>query len=179
MNTAKLEYILEQIRQPTIRQFTRTCLEDSDPTLEIIPASVSGKYHPKECCEEGGLIVHIQRACYFGYMFIKSHQWEENIKGDILLSSLLLHDIAKKQHYKFNEYNMHPVTASIVIAKHKDIIAEKVFNIIANCVKYHMGPWTPKSHQKTMESYTQLEMMTYLADYLSSQKTVVIDQSLQ
>lgn len=175
MITAPLEYVLEAITNKPIRAFARKCLEDADPILNTIPASVSGKYHPVECCKPGGLVVHIQRACYFTFMFIKSHKYETDLRGDILLTSILLHDIAKKERYSGNEYTMHPINAAKMIESNKDMIPEKVFKIIQSCVKYHMGPWTPTSFKKEMYSYTHLEMLTYLADYLASQKTIVIE----
>jgi hypothetical protein len=176
MNSHIFDDILSNIRNSHIRLFTRNCLESANEELEWIPASTSGKYHPEECTKKGGLIVHIQRACYFGYTFIKSHQWEENIKGDILISSLLLHDIAKKGDYKnnYDAYINHPLIGAEQTRKHAQDIPENIFRIIFNCIKYHYGPWTHKSYQKPMEQYTQLEYLTYLADFLSSQKTLEI-----
>lgn len=184
MNVELFRDLLEQIENIKIRKFTEACLKDAPDYLNTIPASVSGKYHPIEATKEGGLVWHIRRACYFGNMFFKSFQWNGNpkkgikpdIRSDIVLSALILHDIGKKKSYgkDYWAYVNHPVTASKMISKHKDMLPEKVFKLIDKCVKFHMGPWTPKNIKKDMTKYNICELITYQSDYLSAQKTLQI-----
>lgn len=176
MNYTVFTDILDQIHDNNIRNFTVECLKDAADEINTIPASISGKYHPLEATKEGGLIWHIQRACWFGYKLIESYQWnKDDIRGDIVLSALLLHDIGKKGHYaKYYEYVNHPKTAAIMIEKHKNMLDEKVFKLISGCVLHHMGPFGDKFWKKEISKYNILELMVYNADYLSSQKMIKV-----
>lgn len=176
MNYHLFDNVLNNINDQNIKKFTINVLDACDPILEKIPASTSGKYHPEECCREGGLVVHIQRACFFGNMLINSMNLDKNdIKGDIILSALLLHDIAKKEKYpKYLDYLMHPVTAAFMITTFKGDLNDNHFKLIQECIKHHMGPWTPTSHKKPLNKYNILELVVYQSDYLASQKTIEI-----
>jgi len=176
MNYLLFKNILKQISNEKIKNFTIKCLESIPSEFEQLRASSTGKYHPPECNEVGGIIVHIQRACYFANMLFNAYGWENyNIKGDIVLSSLLLHDIAKKNKYEFGwMYPMHPQLACKIISKFKNLLDDKLFQIIYNCILHHMGNFGVKEAKKPMESFTFLELMVYQCDYLASKKEIKI-----
>lgn len=168
--------VLKQIAFEPIKNFTIEVLKKVDPIIEKIPAASSGKYHPPECCQAGGLIIHIQRACYFANMFFNSYKWEnKELKADIVLSALLLHDIGKKEKYKeYWEYVYHPNNAAIFIQDFKSMLPEGIYKTISNCILHHQGPWSAPKTKKPMEQYTFLEMLTYQSDYLASRKEIEI-----
>lgn len=176
MNYHLFDDILKQINNDKIRDFTIKCLEKVDPIIEKIPASSSGKFHPPECNTEGGLIKHIQRTCYFANTFFNSFQWSNTeIKADIVLSALLLHDIGKKEKYvKYWDYVDHPITAAKMISEFKSMLDEKIFNTIRDCVKWHMGVFSPKSIKKDIKDFTLLQLITYESDFLASKKELSI-----
>jgi len=169
--------ILNQIHNEAVRKFTIECLKAAPDELDVIPTSKSGKYHPPEANKEGGLIWHIQRACYFGNTFMQAYKWEkDDIRGDIILSSLLLHDIGKKAEYKnFWEYTDHPKTAAGMISKYKNILPEKVFKMIHGCVLHHMGPFGGKFFMKPIKDYNILEILVYNSDFLASRKELKVE----
>lgn len=180
MNHMLFEDILSQIYDTNIKKFTIECLKKAPAELDKIPASTSGKYHPAECCVEGGLVAHICRACFFASIFIKSHNMENSdIKGDVLIASVLLHDIGKKGDYgrNFKEYVNHPIVAANMISEFANLVPNGIFKAIQNCIRFHMGPWTPESIKKPMSEYTMLELLTYYSDYYASQKTLTITRS--
>lgn len=176
MNYHLFDNVLNNITNEAIRKFTINVLDACDPILEKIPASTSGKYHPEECCGEGGLVIHILRACFFGNLAIKSLNLDkDDIKGDIILSALLLHDIAKKEKYpKYNDYVNHPVIAANMIEPFKGNLPDNIFKVIKDAIVSHMGPWTPNSHKKPMNKYNLIEFIVYQSDYLASQKCIEI-----
>ena len=177
MNINCYRSVLSIIHNNDIRKFTVACLEDAPSFLETIPASVSGKYHPPEACEKGGLVWHVLAACHFANTFFKAYQWKENeLRADIILSALLLHDIGKQESYagKFWAYKNHPLSAGKMITKHKNLINEKIFKLIHSCVIHHMGPWTPKNIKKDIIKYNISELVVYQSDYLSAQKKLKI-----
>ncbi|MEE4608302.1 MAG: hypothetical protein V2L15_05390, partial [Desulfobacteraceae bacterium] len=60
---------LEQIKNDNIRALTRaamTAVSANNPWFFYAPASISGKYHPKDECERGGLVKHTLRAVAWG-----------------------------------------------------------------------------------------------------------------
>ena len=167
--------IINQINNKDIREFVMAVLNSVDDSFYTMSASSSNKYHPAECNGEGGLVRHVQRACYFGKLFIDSQKWDaDNVRADILLASILLHDIGKKEKYaEYREYYNHPIVGAKMLESFKGMIHPKYFQLIQDCVKCHMSIWGPKSVQK--ENYTVLETFTYLADFLASKKDIVID----
>lgn len=167
---------IEQINNDKIKLFVIAVLNSLDDSFYKMPASTSGKYHHQDSLGEGGLIRHIQRAAYFGKLLIDSERWDaDNIKGDILLAAILLHDIGKKEKYaEYKEYYDHPIVAAKMLDSFKGMVPEKVFLLIRNCVLRHMGPFGPKS--VSIENCNILEKYTYIADFYSSRKEVDITQ---
>ncbi len=177
MNYKLFENVLNQIERKDIRDFTIACLKDAPDFLDNVPASVSGKYHPEEATKQGGLVWHVKRACWFANMFFGAFKWGvDNIRTDIILSALLLHDIGKQESYgkDYFKYVNHPLTAGKMIEKHKNMIPEKVFKIIQNCVHQHMHVFGPKSIVKNTEDLNICELIVYQCDYLSSKKDLKI-----
>jgi len=177
MNYKLFDNVLSQIFNKDIRNFTIACLKDAPDYLDKIPASTSGKYHPDECCGEGGLVIHVKMACWYANLFFSAFKWGvDNIRTDIILSALLLHDIGKQESYgkDYWKYVNHPLTAGKMIEKNKHMIPEKVFKIIQNCVHQHMHVFGPKSIVKNTEDLNICELIVYQCDYLSSKKELKI-----
>jgi len=174
MKISLFQDVLKQISNKSVRDFTIQCLKDAPEILDGIPASTSAKYHPPTARKEGGLVWHVNRACNIANMFFNAYQFTNvDIRGDIVLSALLLHDIGKKEKYgsDYSSYKNHPITASKMISKHKSMLPEKVFNLIQSCVIHHMGCWTPNSVKKPISKYNLLELIVYNSDYISTQPT--------
>lgn len=172
MNHKLFDDVLNNIFNEDIRKFAIACLEKAPKYLEEIPTSSTGKYHPAECNAKGGLVIHIRRTCYFANIFISMNDWKQRIEGDILLASLLLHDLGKKDSYtgKGWEYVKHPQIAADSLKEFMHLLPPSVFQAIYNCVFYHMSLWTEKSYRKDIKKYTLLELLTAQCDMLASQK---------
>jgi 23S rRNA maturation-related 3'-5' exoribonuclease YhaM len=178
MNHELFSDILRNIKNEKIRNFTIECLKLADPILETIPTSVTGKYHPPECNGPGGLVKHIRRACHFASVLMRANNWDINeIKGDILYSAVLLHDIGKLGDYTGCgwKYKKHAQLACEIADKKKDMLPEPIFKTIRNCILHHMSSWGDTAIKKPVEKYTQLEYLTFLSDYFAAQKDIVIN----
>lgn len=182
MNYTNLQGIINNIYNKSIRDFTVKCLKEAPDFLSEIPASK--KYHPLPARAKGGLIWHIQYACWYANLFMQAYKWDcdgkkkvNNIKGDIVLSSLLLHDIGKMQKYpNWWDYINHPVVAVKMIQKNKSMLDERIWKYISQCVMHHMGPFGGDSFMKPLTKYNLLELVVYNSDFLSSRQELQVCQ---
>lgn len=167
---------LDMIKKPGIRTLTSLVLDrigrDNKYFFQA-PASSSGKYHP-ECSrvKPGGLVRHTIRAVEIGKQLSRAMDFSET-QTDIVLASLILHDIWK------NKYQTHASSAGVeineTIKANPSLIQQakpEEYAEIIKCVTYHMGPWTEKAHRKHMGDYTLTQLVVYLSDYLSSRPEI-------
>jgi HD superfamily phosphohydrolase YqeK len=195
-----LEKEINLIKDNSIKEWTKVTLNNAPEYFFRAMASSTGKYHPKCTCQEGGLIIHVQRTVYIANRLCDGY----GIKGidrDIVISATILHDIAKVPSPKENpnityaDYENHPINAENYFAGEKVIetgtgkIVSYIFtyanqgelkscdsviiNIIKDCIRYHMGLWTPQSIKKPIEQYTLLELIVYTADYIATTKDLI------
>lgn len=156
----------------SIRDWVYATLNKVPTYFYTAAASSTGKYHPA-CSNQkpGGLQIHVKRALYFAENLCKANQLSAK-ERDIVLASVILHDIAKCESYgNFKQFEDHPINATKYFAGGEAI--SEVLPTITNCIAFHMGPWTPASIRKPMQQYTLLEFIVYTSDYMSSIKDLV------
>ena len=185
---------LSQFENNDIMEFTKLCLDEAPDYFFIIPASLSGKYHPETDRLEHGLFYHTVSA------FIILNHILENEKGnpqfnfdsrtrDLMRSAILLHDLFRcgsQQEYEKAEEKqskfLHPIYAHKHIISHKDcgIINRFEISKIGQLVASHMGIWnTPKHEEGEMKlpvPHTPEERLVHLADYLASRNNIITVQ---
>lgn len=173
---------LDLIQNDTIREWTEATLKQVPKYFYMAQASSSGKYHPACTTKEGGLIIHVQRAVYLANHICEG--WGIfKLDRDIVLSAVILHDIAKTpsprvaqfygMHTTDEDFVNHPLNAQKYFARETELNKEPgqmTINIIQDCIAYHMGRWTPASIRKDIVDYSLVELAVYTADYLSSRK---------
>lgn len=174
MKSDVFEDIINQINDGNIKRFTIQVINSLDSEFFKLKTSTTGKHHPPECNVEGGIIKHIQRVCYFAHLLIDSHRFDSlNIKGDIILSACLLHDIGKKSEYvNYQDYLDHPIRSFNIAERFCKHLDPKIWKILGNCILFHMGNYGPKKLQKSQ--YNLLELIVYTADYFASRKEIII-----
>lgn len=185
MYLEKFDKELNLIRNQNIRAFTEATLKNAPDYFWIAQASSSGKYHPECTNKEGGLVVHVKRAVYMANRLCEG--WGIfNLDRDIVLSSTILHDIAKvpgtnvAAKYNMNwvteaDFVNHPINASKYWFGLKETVDLGIDTLakISNCVQYHMGRWTPDSIKKEIKDYSLLELCVYTADYIATTKDLI------
>lgn len=175
---------LNLIKTQPIKDWTEDTLKNTPEYFWIAKASSTGKYHPECTCKEGGLVTHVKRAIFFANRICEG--WGIfDISRDIVLSATLLHDIAKVPNSKiamnygmkvtYEDYENHPINAKKYFSK-KPIFEQDetnfTLNTIYDCIRYHMGRWTPESIKKDIADYSLVELAVYTADYIATTKTV-------
>lgn len=145
-----------------------------------VPASSTGKYHPKFSLGEGGLFRHTKAAVKIARELLNDpcigNKYTEKEK-DLMLIALTMHDsvksgIPKEQYTRFD----HPLLASKLIKENKDNlknIKDKELDLICRVIESHMGPWN--THPYTKEEVLPVpkdkyENFVHMCDYLASRK---------
>jgi HD superfamily phosphohydrolase YqeK len=165
-----------------IKEWTIKTLENTPDYFFKAPASSTGKFHPQCTCKEGGLIIHVKRAVYIANRLCSG--WGiKDLDRDIVISATILHDIAKVGNpavakTTYEDYENHPINgaelinSTLTLAENSPPFNEIVRNIM-DCVKYHMGLWTPEKVRKEIKDYTLLELVVYTADYIATTKDLI------
>jgi len=148
-----------------------------------IPASSTGKHHPKFCLGYGGLVRHVKGTIRIALELFKNETYGSfnDLEQDIIIASLLLHD-GFKSGYTYTgktEFN-HPI---LVESKIKEMMKKEfpnenlneyytVWNRIFWCIKSHMGIWNTSKYSKDILPLpiTNIQRFVHLCDYLASRK---------
>lgn len=171
---------LNLIKDPNIRRFTETVLLELPEYFWTIPASASGKHHPKHALGEGGLVRHTQCAVRIAEALFTINNFTDEEK-DLIVTSLLIHDGIKKG-YPETKYTVHEhpdLIATFIMTKDalRNIISTERLEIIVDCVRGHMGRWNTNKYSKTVlkTPKTKLERFVHMCDYLASRKFLNMD----
>jgi len=168
---------LDYIKDNKIKKFTEETLKVLPNYFFKIPASSTGKYHPKFSLGDGGLVRHTKVAVRMAIdiMGLEMMQFTDYQK-DVVISALTLHDGIKHgvpmQKYSIVE---HPLEVVKFIREHTSLCSlldSKTLENILGCISSHMGMWNKdKGKNEIMpKPKTRLQQMVHLADYLSSRK---------
>jgi len=178
---------LSVISNPRIVEFVVDCFEKFTPEyFWTVPASTSGKYHPKVSIGPGGLVRHTKLAVWWGLQLMNC--WPE-LHDEIIdeaIAALLLHDLNKNGE-KLNSRGYstlkngaayHGIYLAKKITemrkdKHTDDFELSIKRIIF-AIESHMGRWSdseyPVSGFSTNNKCENLCFLVHLADYCASRK---------
>ena len=148
-----------------------------------IPASSTGKYHPKYALGKGGLVRHTKVVVRIGYELLNNESIGFSFKEeekDLLLMAMLLHDGLKSgiNHEKYTRFD-HPLLISKLILDNKDKLSLNDYEItlVRNAIEAHMGQWNvdyngnevlPKPHNK-------YQRFVHMCDFLASKKFLEVE----
>lgn len=172
---------LNLIRDKNLRAFITEYMENFVPDyFYVVPASSSGKYHPKYALGVGGLVRHT-KACVAIAEELLSLEQNRGLNHDKIISALIIHDTFKQGlksngHTKFE----HPVFASNAIrlfAKeyHSDMV--DVAEDISWLVVSHMGEWNTSKYSRIVlpKPSTEEQKFVHMCDYLASRKNIEVN----
>ena len=148
-----------------------------------IPASSTGKYHPKYALGDGGLVRHTKVVVRIGYELLNNESIGFSFTSDekdLLLMAMLLHDGLKSgiNHEKYTRFD-HPLLISKLILDNKDKLTLNDYEItlVRNAIEAHMGQWNvdyngnevlPKPHNK-------YQRFVHMCDFLASKKFLEVE----
>lgn len=174
---------IDSINNPQIRRFANTLLNRVPDYFFKVPASSSGKYHPKNDLGEGGLVRHSISVKRMLEHLIEPDGFFDftDDEKDLLIVAALFHDCMKsgtQEEYEKNDRTkfLHPLYAA------NFVITTSIINgfnyewatYIANAVISHMGQWnTNKNEEGTLPlPVSPAQKVLNLADYLASRKDI-------
>lgn len=143
-----------------------------------VPASSTGKYHPKFALGEGGLVRHTKVAVRLAYEMLQDesigYMFTEDQK-DLILLALLLHDGCKSGLVKA-EYTVvnHPLIVADLIRKNasKTSFNEEEIQLLCSMIETHMGPYNKdyKGNIVLPVPQNKYQRFVHMCDLLASKK---------
>ncbi len=169
---------LEYIKNKEYQQSAINLLEKVPDYFFEIPASSTGKYHPKYALNEGGLVRHTKAAITIANSLLQI----ESIAGkyaskekDLLLIALMLHDTIKSGNPKetYTRFD-HPLLAAQFIKDNQSIttFTDEEIDFLSKIISSHMGQWNTSDYSDVVlpKPSTKYESFVHMCDYLASRK---------
>ena len=174
---------LELIKNDRLRRSCEVLLNELPDYFYEIPASSTGKYHPKFALGEGGLVRHTKVAVRIAYEIIKiqsiGNVFTDDEK-DLILISLMLHDglkegFPKEKYTKFD----HPILAANFVkdkANLTELTSEEV-KLISTNISSHMGEWNKSDYSDITLPLpkNKYQKMVHMCDLLASRKFINVE----
>lgn len=138
-----------------------------------IPASSTGKYHPKFAGTVSGLVKHTKAAVRIAYdLFETVNNFSDNDK-DLIIMALIMHDGLKKgiEEEKYTRFD-HPLLVSKMIMENVNNLEMDIDDVRKMCmlIESHMGKWNTNKYSKVELPVPNSEIQRYVhrCDYLAS-----------
>lgn len=174
-----LEKCINHIKGKGMKKWIRKFLSEKVPDyFWKIPASSTGKYHPKFAQGKEGLIRHTRVVVNNALTMFELEQFNFDAQEkDIILAALIIHDTFKHGAEKgiYSVANHGVICGDMV---KKESIPDTVKIRLVNAIKSHMGQWNTdyKSGKKIApKPETDLENFVHLCDYLASRKYLEVN----
>ena len=167
--TKEINYIKDESKKRDI-EFLISLLPEYFFT---IPASSTGKYHPKFAGTNNGLVKHTKAAVRIAYdLFETVNNFSDNDK-DLIIMALIMHDGLKKGLVE-EEYTRfdHPLLVSKLIMENASNLEMDIDDVRKMCmlIESHMGKWNTNKYSKIELPVPTTEMQRFVhrCDYLAS-----------
>ena len=148
-----------------------------------VPASSTGKYHPKFTLGDGGLLRHTKAVSKIAYELYNNESitgcFNQNEK-DLMMVGIILHD-GLKHGINYNEYVVfdHPLVMCEYIKdnKNKLTLTDNEIEFLINVISSHMGPWTVdyKGNEVLPKPVNKYQKFVHMCDYIASRKFLNIE----
>ena len=148
-----------------------------------VPASSTGKYHPKYALGDGGLLRHTKAACRIAYELLSDPSIEDHYserEKDLMIMALSLHDGLKlgNPEEKYTRFD-NPILMANFVMENKDKLGlkEGEAEFLRDVIKTHMGPWTKdyNGNEVLEKPKTKFQNFVHMCDYLASRKSILLE----
>ena len=138
-----------------------------------IPASSTGKYHPKFAGTEHGLVKHTKVAVRIAHDLFEINDTFTKDEEDLIIMALIMHDGIKKGNPE-EEYTRfdHPLLASKLIMENAKELKMDIDDVRKMCsmIESHMGKWNTNKYSKVVlpPPKDKYQRFVHMCDYLAS-----------
>ena len=173
---------LDYIRDEKIKNSLILILKELPDYWFRVPASSTGKYHPKYALGEGGLLRHSKAAMRIGFELLENPTIGDKYTShekDLMLLALLVHDGLKSGNpqEKYTRFD-HPILMANFIIDNKDKfeLNDEDANFVADVIKTHMGPWIEDYNGNVVleKPKTKYQNFVHMCDFLASKKFLLV-----
>ncbi len=175
----ELEYIKNEIFKADI-----CYLIDGLPDYFFeVPASSTGKYHPKYALGEGGLLRHTKAAVRIAYELLSDpligNKYTEEEK-ELMIMGLMIHDGLKSGKEK-SQYTKveHPLLVVDYIKENRKNLgmSDENLNFLCDVIASHMGVWNKDfdGNEVLPIPKTKYQNFVHMCDYLASRKSIILE----
>lgn len=177
----KIDYFkkeLSYIKNTSYEKNAKVLIESLPDYFFEIPASSTGKYHPKFALEQGGLVRHTKAAVRIAYELLENQTIGSafnNDEKDLIIIALILHDGCKSGIIK-TEYTVvnHPLIVSNLIRDNatKTSFSEEEVLLLCSMIDSHMGEWNKDYKGNVILPIPQnkYQKFVHMCDFIASKK---------
>ena len=139
----------------------------------IIPASSTGKYHPKYAGGKSGLVKHTKVAVRIAYDLFETYGNFTDEDKDLIIMALIIHDGLKKGmvEERYTRFD-HPLLVSKLVMEHVNDLKMNTDCARRMClmIESHMGKWNTSKYSKVELPLPRDEYQKFVhrCDYLAS-----------
>jgi len=173
---------LEYIKNDDIRQSAVFMIDILPDYFFDIPASSTGKYHPKFAASNNGLVKHTKVAVRIAYELLNNPSLNKftDREKDLIIMALILHDglksgIEKERYTRVD----HPILIASYIKENKNSLklSEEEIDILCKMISSHMGPWNTdyNGNEVLPVPKTAIQRFVHMCDYLASKKFLDVE----
>lgn len=168
----RLAIEVRHISNLELQKFARVCLTRLPNHFWTQPSSSSGKYHPRDEQEFGGLALHTIRTCQVAEIMLKTRM--PNIFPDVTLLACMFHDVGRYglgQKPSDHSLDDHPMVGALFMEGSINTYnwnSEEAKELATNSIepiRCHMGRWG------TQRVVSYEAWLVHLADMVASQYT--------
>ncbi len=145
-----------------------------------VPASSTGKYHPRFAQGEGGLYRHTKVVSKIVMEMLEIEDRFTSLDKDLIIIASVMHDGFKygKKKEQYTRFD-HPLIASEVIMKNQNKLIMNINDLRKLCmmIESHMGKYNKDYNGNEVLPLPRNEMERFLnrCDYLASRKFLNIE----
>ncbi|MDD6879328.1 MAG: hypothetical protein PUD59_03745 [bacterium] len=174
---------LDYIKNKKLREDCCVLIEELPDYFFSVPASSTGKYHPKYALGEGGLLRHTKAAVRIAFELLSNpligDKYNDEEK-DLMLIGLMIHDGLKsgKVQSKYTKFD-HPLLMCNYIRENESKLSMSKDNIdfLCSVISSHMGIWNKDfdGNEVLPIPKNKYQNFVHMCDYLASRKSIILE----
>lgn len=179
----KFEKELSYIKDKTLKADICYLIDGLPDYFFEVPASSTGKYHPKYATGEGGLLRHTKAAVRIAYELLSDpligNKYTEEEK-ELMLMALMIHDGLKsgKEKSKYTKVEHPLLVAQYVKENRKNLgMSDENVDFMCNVIASHMGAWNKDfdGNEVLPIPTNKYQNFVHMCDYLASRKVLLLN----